>query len=134
MRQTASRRRQMQTVQRRRSGRWRRAEKRAPGGLSSAGGSAAARTDARSLRRDPARERLDVRAEAGRLPLPCLHARDFRARSRRGWDMTHLLPEFRKSVPAGVQLDGELVASRRTAGPTFTGSARGCCTAAPGSR
>ena len=35
--------------------------------------------------------------------LVCTHA-VFRARSRRGWDMTHLLPELRKSVPDGVQL------------------------------
>ena len=40
--------------------------------------------------------------------LVCTHAM-FRARSRRGWDMTHL-PEFRKTIPAGIQLDGELVA------------------------
>ena len=64
--------------------------------------------------------------------LVCTHA-VFRARFRRGWDMSHLLPEFRKSVPAGVQLDGELVALAENAGLTSTGSARGCCTAAPGS-
>ena len=43
----------------------------------------------------------------------------FRARSRRGWDMTHLLPEFRKSVPEGVQLDGELVALAADGRPDF---------------
>src|SRR4051794_16936363 len=41
--------------------------------------------------------------------LVCTHA-GFRARSRRGWDMSHLLPEFRRSLPESVQLDGELVA------------------------
>ena len=50
--------------------------------------------------------------------LVCTHAL-FRARSRRGWDMTHLLPEFRKSVPAGVQLDGELVAFAADGRPDF---------------
>jgi ATP-dependent DNA ligase len=39
--------------------------------------------------------------------LVCTHA-GFRARSRRGWQMTHLLPEFRRSLPEGLQLDGEL--------------------------
>ena len=34
-----------------------------------------------------------------------------RVRSRRGWDMTPLLPELR-SLPAGLVLDGELVAFR----------------------
>jgi bifunctional non-homologous end joining protein LigD len=34
----------------------------------------------------------------------------FRARSRRGWDMIHLLPEFRPALPSGLQLDGEIVA------------------------
>ena len=48
----------------------------------------------------------------------CTHA-VFRARSRRGWDMTHLLPEFRKSVPEGVQLDGELVALAEDGRPDF---------------
>jgi bifunctional non-homologous end joining protein LigD len=34
-----------------------------------------------------------------------------RVRSRRGWNMTELLPELR-GLPAGLLLDGELVASR----------------------
>ena len=50
--------------------------------------------------------------------LVCTHAL-FRARSRRGWDMTHLLPEFRKRVPEGVQLDGELVALADDGRPDF---------------
>ncbi len=33
-----------------------------------------------------------------------------RARSRRGWDMTELLPELGAALPKGVQLDCELVA------------------------
>jgi hypothetical protein len=41
--------------------------------------------------------------------LVCTQA-GFRARSRRGWDMSQLLPEFRRSLPESVQLDGELVA------------------------
>lgn len=41
--------------------------------------------------------------------MVCTHA-GFRARSRRGWEMAHLLPEFRRSLPEGLQLDGELVA------------------------
>jgi hypothetical protein len=35
----------------------------------------------------------------------------FRVRSRRGWDMTPLLPEF-EALPPGLVLDGELVAFR----------------------
>jgi bifunctional non-homologous end joining protein LigD len=34
-----------------------------------------------------------------------------RVRSRRGWNMTPLLPEF-EQLPAGLVLDGELVAFR----------------------
>jgi bifunctional non-homologous end joining protein LigD len=41
--------------------------------------------------------------------LVCTHA-GFRARSRRGWNMTPLLPEFADALAADVQLDGELVA------------------------
>jgi ATP-dependent DNA ligase len=39
--------------------------------------------------------------------LVCTHG-SFRARSRRGWTMTPLLPEFRAALPDDVQLDGEL--------------------------
>ncbi len=48
--------------------------------------------------------------------MVCTHA-GLRARSRRGWDMTHLLPEFRRGLPPGVQLDGELVALDGTGRP-----------------
>jgi bifunctional non-homologous end joining protein LigD len=48
----------------------------------------------------------------------CTHA-GFRARSRRGWDMSHLLPEFRRSLPERVQLDGELVALLEDGRPDF---------------
>src|SRR5215212_2298381 len=41
--------------------------------------------------------------------LVCTHA-GFRARSRRGWNMTAPLPEFADTLPTEVQLDGELVA------------------------
>ena len=50
--------------------------------------------------------------------LVCTHA-GFRARSRRGWDMTHLLPEFRRSLSERVQLDGELVALADDGRPDF---------------
>ena len=43
----------------------------------------------------------------------------FCARSRRGWDMTHLLPEFRPALPVGVQLDGEVVALDESGRPDF---------------
>ena len=50
--------------------------------------------------------------------MVCTHA-GFRARSRRGWDMTHLLPEFRANVPSGLQLDGKLVALGGDGRPDF---------------
>jgi len=50
--------------------------------------------------------------------LVCTHA-SFHARSLRGWDMTHLLSEFRPALPAGVQLDGELVALDENGRPDF---------------
>lgn len=59
--------------------------------------------------------------------MVCTHV-SFRVRSRRGWDMTALLPELASAVPAGVQLDGELVALDSPADPTSACSARGCCT------
>ena len=50
--------------------------------------------------------------------MVCTHA-GFRARSRRGWNMTDLLPEVRRSLPDGVQLDGELVALDESGRPDF---------------
>jgi bifunctional non-homologous end joining protein LigD len=66
-----------------------------------------------------------VLARAGQLPggrgwsfepkldgfrcLVCTHGGRYRARSRRGWDMTPLLPEL-AALPPDVQLDGEIVA------------------------
>jgi bifunctional non-homologous end joining protein LigD len=41
--------------------------------------------------------------------LACTHRGRLSVRSRRGWDMTALLPEL-ADLPADVQLDGELVA------------------------
>ncbi len=41
-----------------------------------------------------------------------------RARSRRGWNMTEALPELR-GLPAGVVLDGELVAFNKAGDPHF---------------
>jgi bifunctional non-homologous end joining protein LigD len=50
--------------------------------------------------------------------LVCTHGR-FRARSRRGWNMTPLLPELEGALPADVQLDGELVAFDESGRPDF---------------
>jgi len=50
--------------------------------------------------------------------LVCTHA-GFRARSRRGWAMTDLLPEFADALPPDVQLDGELVALDVDGRPDF---------------
>lgn len=50
--------------------------------------------------------------------MVCTHV-GFRARSRRGWDMTPLLPEFARALPGCVQLDGELVALGATGRPDF---------------
>ena len=50
--------------------------------------------------------------------MVCTHD-GFRARSRRGWDMTPLLPELAAALPADVQLDGELVALDETGRPDF---------------
>src|SRR5436190_22085847 len=50
--------------------------------------------------------------------LVCTHE-GFRARSRRGWDMTPLLPELAHALPADVQLDGELVALADDGRPDF---------------
>jgi bifunctional non-homologous end joining protein LigD len=50
--------------------------------------------------------------------LVCTHD-GFRARSRRGWDMTPLVPELASVLSADVQLDGELVALDMTGRPDF---------------
>src|SRR5690242_2854043 len=41
------------------------------------------------------------------------------ARSRRGWNMTSLLPELEHGFPRDVQLDGELVAFDQSGRPDF---------------
>lgn len=51
--------------------------------------------------------------------LVCTYGGRFRARSRRGWDMTALLPELPDALPADVQLDGELVAWDENGHPDF---------------
>jgi len=51
--------------------------------------------------------------------LVCTHAGTFRARSRRGWNMTPLLPELATALPADVQFDGELVALDGEGRPDF---------------
>ena len=48
---------------------------------------------------------------------------DFHVRSRRGWNMTQLVPEL-AAMPAGIY-DGELVAFQN-GGRTLVTSARGC--------
>jgi bifunctional non-homologous end joining protein LigD len=50
--------------------------------------------------------------------MVCTHD-GFRARSRRGWDMSPLLPGLAAALPADVQLDGELVALDETGRPDF---------------
>ena len=50
--------------------------------------------------------------------LVCTHG-GFRARSRRGWNMSPLLPELAYALPANVQLDGEIVAYDDTGRPDF---------------
>jgi bifunctional non-homologous end joining protein LigD len=50
--------------------------------------------------------------------LVCTHDR-FRARSRRRWAMTTLLPELAETLPPNLQLDGELVALDRDGRPDF---------------
>jgi bifunctional non-homologous end joining protein LigD len=49
----------------------------------------------------------------------------FRVRSRRGWDMTPLVPEL-AALPVFATLDGELCAFGRTAHLTFRSSANAC--------
>jgi len=51
--------------------------------------------------------------------LICTHGGGFRARSRRGWNMTPLLPELAAALPPDVQLDGELVALDGDGRPDF---------------
>jgi len=50
--------------------------------------------------------------------MVCTHAR-FLARSRRGWNMTALLPELAHTLPRDLQLDGELVAYGPDGRPDF---------------
>src|SRR3954447_12872383 len=50
--------------------------------------------------------------------MVCTHG-GYRARSRRGWNMTPLLPDLAAALPADVQLDGELVALDLDGRPDF---------------
>jgi len=50
--------------------------------------------------------------------MTCTHD-GFLARSRRGWNMTSLVPELARVLPSDVQLDGELVALGRDGRPDF---------------
>jgi bifunctional non-homologous end joining protein LigD len=51
--------------------------------------------------------------------LVCINGGRFRARSRRGWDMTSLLPELAFALPVDAQLDGELVSWDAEGNPDF---------------
>jgi bifunctional non-homologous end joining protein LigD len=51
--------------------------------------------------------------------LICTHGGRFRARSRRGWEMSERLPELHDALPTDVQLDGELVAWDHTGRPDW---------------
>jgi bifunctional non-homologous end joining protein LigD len=51
--------------------------------------------------------------------LSCTHGGRFRARSRRGWNMTSLLPELGATLPPNLQLDGEIVALNTEGVPDF---------------
>jgi bifunctional non-homologous end joining protein LigD len=59
--------------------------------------------------------------------------RPFCVRSRRGWDMAPLLPEFAELRPHGVY-DAELVAFGEDGRPISCASASACCTATNPSR
>jgi bifunctional non-homologous end joining protein LigD len=48
-----------------------------------------------------------------------MHGGRFRARSRRGWNMSSLLPELAATLPANLQLDGEIVALDAEGVPDF---------------
>lgn len=64
----------------------------------------------------------------------CLVSRNstFRAKSRRGWDMTGLVPEL-ADLPDGIPVDGELVAFGEDGLPSFPNCAIGCFTASAAS-
>src|SRR4051794_23423582 len=51
--------------------------------------------------------------------MACSHGGRARIRSRRGWDMTKLLPELVEVLPSNVQLDGELIAWDEEGNPDF---------------
>jgi bifunctional non-homologous end joining protein LigD len=90
-----------------------------PGVGSSWRAAAAAGTDARPPGLIPSGRgwRFEPKLDGFRC-LVCTHA-GFRARLRRGWNMTPLLPELADAVPADVQLDGELVALDADGRPDF---------------
>src|SRR3954452_3484605 len=56
-----------------------------------------------------------------------------RVRSRRGWDMTSLVPEL-AALPYGLAVDGELVAFGSDGLPSFPHSATACFTESTASR
>jgi ATP-dependent DNA ligase len=83
------------------------------------GGIAVPGTDARPNRDDPSGRGWTFEPKMdGYRALVCTHA-SLQVHSRRGWDMTHLLPESRRSLPEHVQLDGELVALADDGRPDF---------------
>jgi bifunctional non-homologous end joining protein LigD len=62
--------------------------------------------------------------------LVCTHGK-FTARSRRGWDMTALLPEL-AAMPDGLQLDGEIIAPGHNGHPDFHNLSRRMLRGEPG--
>ena len=65
--------------------------------------------------------------------LVCTHG-TFRGRSRRGWNMTPLLPELADALPPDVQLDGKLVPPEVDGGGDFPVSSDDAPTGTRGSR
>ena len=63
---------------------------------------------ANAYRESPRRSHKPTRDVTADPDVVCTH-NGFVARSRRGWNMTSLLPEF-ETLPEALQLDGELVA------------------------
>jgi ATP-dependent DNA ligase len=80
---------------------------------------AAPSTHARSLRADPDAGRLELHVKwDGFRAIVSTEAKVLRVRSRRGWDMTPLVPEL-AALPVFATLDGELCAFGPDGAPDF---------------
>lgn len=79
---------------------------------------AASGSDAPPRRPPPHERRLRIRAQWDGFRCPASRNGEFRAVSRRGWDMTSLLPDL-VELPDGVAVDGELVAFGNDGLPSF---------------